>query len=79
MGLTKRDQHAVGGSNESPEEKDHDEGPESAIIGGDARLAGRLFHDAVTLFIRFSRMKIVRNAVVKNNFIEPGMAMGKLH
>jgi hypothetical protein len=38
-----------------------------------------LFHDGNTLFIRFSRMKIVRNAVVKNNFIEPGMAMGKLH
>jgi hypothetical protein len=79
MSLTKRDKHTVGSSYESPEEKDHDKGPKGSVIGWDAGLAGRLFHDGFTLFIRFSPMKIVRNDVVKNNFIKPGMAMGKLH
>ena len=76
MGLAEGDQHAVGGSNESPKEKDHDEGPKGSVIGGDACLAGRLFHVGITLFIRFSRMKIVRNDVVKNNFIKAGDGYG---
>ena len=76
MGLAKGDEHAVGSSNESPKEKDHDEGSKGSVVGGDASLAGRLFHVGFTLFIRFSRMKIVRKDVVKNNFIKAGDGYG---